>query len=101
MGFVICLAMWIAMLQISHRGGCDSGPNCPVVLVSSGNPALEPHDYARLIIDRPYDLNNSRPPSALAEVYDPNPNWRARFQSVYFGKKHVVLSTFGYDIYGS
>jgi len=64
-----------------------------MILASFGDLALEPYDHAWFIVDCSYGLNYSGPPAALAEVYDPNPNWRARFQSVYFGKMHLVLAT--------
>jgi hypothetical protein len=90
MGFINTLDIRIAMFQISHWSGGDPDPHCRIVLASSGKPALEPHTYAWSFISCLYGLNYSGPPTALPELYDPNPNWRAKFQFVYFDKTHLA-----------
>lgn len=91
MGFINPLDIRIAMFQVSHRSG-DRGTHCRMVLAFSSKPVLEPYDYAWSAIDCLYGLNDPGPPSPLGEVYDPNPNRRARFQSIYLGEVHLVFA---------
>ncbi len=79
MRFINTFDIRIAIFQISHRCSRDPGPDCRIVLACFANPALEPYDYAWSAIDCLHGLNDSGPPSPPGEVYDPNPDRRARF----------------------
>jgi len=92
MGFINTFDIRITPFQKSHRGSRDLGPDCRIALASIFKPVLEPYDYAWSAIDCLYGLNDPRPPSRLGEVNDPNPNRRARFQSIYFGELHLVFA---------
>jgi hypothetical protein len=88
MGLINTFDIRVASFQISHRCTRNPGPDCRIALESSGKPAFEPYHNAWSATDYLYGLNAPGPPSPPSEVYDPNPDWRTRFQFVYFGKAH-------------
>ena len=90
MGFIDTFDIRIAIFEISHRSGGDSGARHRIVEASSVSAALEPDDYARFVMTYLYGINYSRPPTPLGELYEPNPNRRAGFQSISLGDAHLA-----------